>query len=160
MIMGSLEAAKQAKNMGLRVVLDAGTLRSGTLDLLPFIDYLITSRHFTEPLIGPDPSPEDSIEILKNYCRGEIVVTLGEEGSLGFNGRELIRQKAFPVQAIDTTGAGDVYHGAYIYGLLNEWEMQQCMAFASAASALKCRVTGARAGIPTLPQIKEFLKNE
>jgi ribokinase len=62
------------------------------------------------------------------------------------------------VNAVDTTGAGDVYHGAYIYGLMKEWSMKTCMRFASAASALKCKVMGARAGIPTLPQVNQLLE--
>ena len=73
-------------------------------------------------------------------------------------GGEILSQKAFPVNAIDTTGAGDVYHGAYIYGLLQGWDMSECMHFASAASAMKCREIGARKGIPRLEEIMEFLK--
>jgi len=62
------------------------------------------------------------------------------------------------VEVVDTTGAGDVYHGAYIYGLLKGWDMKTCMRFASATSALKCRVMGARAGIPTLDEINRLLE--
>ena len=69
------------------------------------------------------------------------------------------RQRAFPVQAVDTTGAGDVYHGAYIYGLLQGWDMPACMRFASAMSALKCRRIGAREGIPRLPEVEAFMKS-
>jgi ribokinase len=62
------------------------------------------------------------------------------------------------MDVVDTTGAGDVYHGAYLYGLLKRWDMRTCMRFASATSALKCRAIGARAGIPTLQEINLLLE--
>jgi sulfofructose kinase len=85
------------------------------------------------------------------------VITLGAKGSVGWTGGEVLTQTVFPVDAVDTTGAGDVYHGAYVYGLLKDWDMKACMRFASAASALKCRAIGARAGIPTLHEVTQFL---
>ena len=51
---------------------------------------------------------------------------------------DVIIQKAFPVNAVNTNGAGDVYHGAYIFGIIMEWQARECMRFASAASAMKC----------------------
>jgi ribokinase len=66
-------------------------------------------------------------------------------------------QDPFHIKPIDTTGAGDVYHGAYIYGLLRGWDMPTCMRFASAASALKCEKMGAQNGIPRLQDIDEML---
>jgi ribokinase len=62
------------------------------------------------------------------------------------------------VEVVDTTGAGDVYHGAYLYGLLQGWDMRKGMRFSSATSALKCRAIGARAGIPTLQEIYRLLE--
>jgi len=73
------------------------------------------------------------------------------------SGEELLFQKAFSIDSVDTTGAGDVYHGGYIYGLLQGWDAPECMRFASATAALKCREIGARKGIPHLEEIKEFL---
>jgi ribokinase len=82
---------------------------------------------------------------------------LGAEGSIGLNQNELVHQDAFDVQPVDTTGAGDVYHGAYIFGLIQKWEMPQCMRFASAAAALKCKEIGAQAGIPDLDSINALM---
>jgi sulfofructose kinase len=76
------------------------------------------------------------------------------------SGRKINFQKAFSINAMDTTGAGDVYHGAYIYGLLQGWNMRKCMRFASVASAIKCTQIGARKGIPQLEEIKEFMRGK
>jgi len=158
MIEASIEAATQARARGLKVVLDAGTMREGSLELVSRIDVLIASARFAAPLVGEDPPAEKALEALSRFGPKEIVVTLGTQGSVGWNRGEIVSQSAFPVDVVDTTGAGDVYHGAYIYGLLKGWNMKTCMRFASAASALKCRAIGARAGIPTLHEVTRFLE--
>lgn len=158
MIEASMEAAQQAKARGLQVVLDAGTLREGSLELAAQVDVLIASERFAEPLAGENFTAKKALEALSRLGPKEIVITLGSKGSVGWNRGELLSQSAFPVDAVDTTGAGDVYHGAYIYGLLHAWDMRACMRFASAASALKCRAVGARAGIPTLYEVNRFLE--
>ncbi len=158
MIEASIEAATQARAMGMKVVLDAGTMREGSLDLVSQVDVLIASERFAVPLVGEHSSAEKAIETLASFGPKEIVITLGIKGGLGWDRGKVLAQAAFPVHAVDTTGAGDVYHGAYIYGLLQGWSMKACMRFASATSALKCRAMGARAGIPTLPQVTAFLE--
>ncbi len=139
MMEASVEAARQAKALGMTVVMDAGTMREGAGELTRLVDVLIASRTFPQPLVGSNASPLDALHALKTLCPGRIVVTMGSSGSIGLDGSEVIRQKAFPVEAVDTTGAGDVFHGAYIYGILRGWSMDRCMRFSSAASALKCR---------------------
>ncbi|MBN2060860.1 MAG: sugar kinase [Deltaproteobacteria bacterium] len=158
MIEAGIEAAVQARRMGLKVVMDAGTMRKGAERLLPLVDILIASESFAAPIVRGGISPEKSIIALKRLCKGTIIVTLGEKGCVGSLNGEMIRQKAFKVKAIDTTGAGDVFHGAYIYGLLQEWGVRECMRFASAVSALKCRKIGAWAGIPGIREVKNFLE--
>jgi len=158
MIEASIEAARQARARDLKVVLDAGTMREGSLELVSQIDVLIASSRFAVPLVGEDSPAEKALEALSRFGPREIVITLGSKGSLGWNRGEIVAQRAFPVDVVDTTGAGDVYHGAYIYGLLKDWDMKACMRFASATSALKCRATGARAGIPSLDEVTRFLE--
>jgi len=158
MIEASMEAARQAKARGLKVVLDAGTLREGSLELAAHVDVLIASARFAVPLVGENAPPEKALEALSRCGPGEIVITLGSKGSVGWNRSRLLGQSAFPVDAVYTTGKRDVYHGAYIYGLLQGWDMCACMRFASAASALKCRAVGARAGIPRLGDVLQFLE--
>jgi ribokinase len=153
----SIEAAKQAKKRGMKVVLDAGTMREGYRELLRLVDVLIASERFAEPLLGTHASPETSLKALRELCPGEVIITLGSKGSIGYDHGEVISQKAISIKAIDTTGAGDVYHGAYIYGILQGWDMNECMRFATVASGLKCREIGAQEGIPGLDEIKKFL---
>lgn len=159
MLEAGIEAAKQAREIGLRVVLDAGTMREMTKDLLPYIDTLITSERFAIPLAGIDSSPEDRLLALRKLCPGDIIITLGSNGSIGYSQKNIIRQRPFAVKAVDTTGAGDVYHGAYIYGMLCNWNMKKRMNFASAVAALKCQKLGGRKGIPTLLQAIRFMEN-
>lgn len=157
MIEASLEALRQAKGMGLTVVLDAGTMREGSLELASRVDVLIASARFADPLAGRGAGPEKALDALRALGPKTVVITLGREGSLGWNGDAVVFQEAFPVQAVDTTGAGDVYHGGYIYGLIQAWPMPSCMRFASAVAALKCRQIGARKGIPTLNEVRAFM---
>ena len=159
MVEASIEAAKQAKEMGIRIVLDAGTMRKGTIELVSQVDILIASEGFARPLLNDNTSPEKAIEVLRELGPDDIVIMLGSKGSVGWNGHKWIVQKAYPVKAVDTTGAGDVYHGAYIYGLTKGWDMAQCMRFASAVAAIKCKMIGARQGIPNIEEVYEFMKN-
>lgn len=158
MVEASIEAARQAKKQGLRIVMDAGTMRDGSLELLSMIDVLIASESFAVPLTGENASPEEALSAISKLAPGEVVITLGVRGSIGLKDNRIIRQRAFPVSAVDTTGAGDVYHGAYIYGLLEYYDMEDCMRFAAAASAIKCMEIGARRGIPTLGQVRDFME--
>jgi ribokinase len=158
MIEASIEAATQARARGLKVVLDAGTMREGSLELVPQIDVLIASARFAVPLVGEGAPAEKALESLSRFGPKEIVITLGSKGSVGWSTGEVVPQSAFQTNVVDTTGAGDVYHGAYIYGLLKGWDMKGCMRFASATSALKCRAIGARAGIPTLREVTQILE--
>jgi len=165
MIEASMEAVGQARAMGMKVVMDAGTMRegasglAGARELASLVDILIASESFAEPLSGPHVSPEVSLDALRQLGPKDVVITLGSNGSIGWDGAKVIFQKAFPVETKDTTGAGDVYHGAYIYGLLQEWDMAACMHFASAVSAIKCKEIGARKGIPHREEVIQFMKH-
>jgi sugar/nucleoside kinase (ribokinase family) len=70
---------------------------------------------------------------------------------------EIVCSKGVPIKAIDTTGAGDVFHAGFIYGLLQNWEVEKILRFANAAAALKCCHLGGRQGIPTLEEAQRFL---
>ena len=155
----SIAAAKQAKKMGIKVVIDAGTLREGFLDLISFADVLITSEKFAESVSNTNIfKPESLIEKLKELSSADtIIITMGPRGSIGMFKDNINIQPAFKINAVDTTGAGDVYHGAYIYGLIMDWDMSACMRFASAVSALKCKHVGVKNSIPTLKEVKKFM---
>ena len=158
MIEACLEAARQARKRGLSVVMDAGTMRDGSRELVSLVDVLIASEGFAEPLVGRGAPPKKALAALRHLGPKEVIITRGSKGSVGLNDGEILFQKAFSIAPVDTTGAGDVYHGGYIYGLLQGWNMPECMRFASATAALKCREIGARKGIPRLEEIGEFLR--
>jgi len=158
MVEAGMEAARQARALGMTVVMDAGTMRKGAKGLIGLVDMLIASETFASPLVGSDAPPETALRALRKLGPKQVVITLGPKGSMGLNDRGIMTQEAFRINAVDTTGAGDVYHGAYVYGLLQEWDMNQCMRFASATAALKCTETGAQTGIPNLETVHEFIK--
>jgi sulfofructose kinase len=160
MIEASVEAVHQAREKGLTVVMDAGTMRDGSLELVSLVDILIASEGFPQPLVGKDAPVEEALKVLHRLGPHEVVITRGSKGSVGLRDQQVIAQKAFPADVIDTTGAGDVYHGAYIYGLLQGWDMARCMRFASATAALKCKEVGARKGIPGLEEIGKLLSGQ
>ena len=83
---------------------------------------------------------------------------MGRSGSLSLGkGVPPIHQPAFVVETIDTTGCGDVFHGGYIYGLLQNWSLERTVRFAAACAALKARALGGRTAIPTLQEVEIFL---
>lgn len=122
------------------------------------IDFLISSKNAAIELTNQF----DSIAMCKkllSYGPKAAAITLGNRGSiLMTNQKTLIKQKAFPVPIVDTTGAGDVFHGAFCFGLLNKWNFKENLRFSSAVSALKCMKMGGRAGIPTLNETCDLLK--
>lgn len=153
---GSLAAARLAREHGVVTVLDGGSWRPGTAELLPFIDHLVVSEKFARHVFGDDPC--GALEPLLEYGAGAVTVTMGAGGSHTLTAEgESFCQASFPVAAVDTTGCGDVFHGGYIFGLLQGWELRRTVRFASACAALKTRALGGRTAIPTLKEVEEFL---
>jgi ribokinase len=124
-------------------------------ELLSLTDVLIASERFAAEM-GSGALAE-SLKRLHAKGPKTVVITIGEEGSVGMENDETYIVPATAVQAADTTGAGDVYHGAFIYGMLKDWGLRERMRFANVAAALKCRSLGGRAGIPTLEEVHEAL---
>jgi len=157
MVDAGILAALQARRRGMAVVMDAGTLRENTLELVKQVDVLIASESFSLALVGAQGDHQKALEDIRALGCRQAVITLGRRGSIGLDRNGLMRLPSFAVVSRDTTGAGDVYHGGYIYGLLQNWDMATCMAFASAAAALKCRNGGGWRGIPRIQEIESFM---
>jgi ribokinase len=87
-----------------------------------------------------------------------VVVTSGKHGSWTASDGDTFATPAFDVPVVDTTGAGDVFHGGFLYGLLQDWDLPTVARFAAATAALKCRKLGGRAGIPSLSEVMSFLQ--
>lgn len=156
----ALAAAEIARSAGVPVVLDADSLSRphDIEDLLRATDYLIASRVFAEALTGL-ADPAQAAKSLSSRGSSVVIVTLGEQGSLTLAGGRTFHTPAFPVEVVDTTGAGDVYHGAYIFGLLQEWHLEKTAVFSSAVAALSCTRLGGRTGIPDLRSVLDFLRD-
>lgn len=153
-----IKLARWAKKRDVPVVFDIGSMRNDVTEILPLVDHLVCAENFALSYTGAK-TPETAIERLRKLCRGTIVVTSGIKGSLGFEEKDgFVFQKAFRVRTVDTTGAGDTYHGAYIFGLLKNRDLKKRMEFASAVAALKCTKPGGRSGIPSLRQVQAFLR--
>jgi sulfofructose kinase len=151
----SLKAAEMAIEAEIPVMVDAGRVREGTEELLHHSDYIVASEEFAGEYGG---TPEEALRRLEEFKPKAATVTLGDRGSMTISAGEISHQPAFDVDVVDTTGAGDVFHGGYIYGLLQGWEIKKTVKFASAFAGLKCREVGGREGIPTLQETMQFMK--
>lgn len=153
-----VEAAQIANKSGILVSMDAGNYEDGIEELKGKVDLFIASESFMREYTGED-NPQKGINKLKEFGAKVTTVTLGSKGSITIYNNELIKILAYPVRAIDTTGAGDVFHGAFLYGWLNGWDIRQTLRFASAAAAMNCLSLGAHGGIPKKPEeVFDFMK--
>ncbi len=157
----SIYAVRKAKEKNIPVMLDAGRVREGMIELARLCDYVVSSEEFAKELFREDKlfDPEKAVIDMKSFGPKAVTITLGERGCITAAGDELFYTPAFKVEVVDTTGAGDVFHGGYIYGLLQRWDIKDVVRFASAFAALKCRKLGGRAGIPDLEEVKQLLMN-
>src|SRR3989454_6268004 len=145
----ALQAARWAREAHIPVVVDIDEVYDdSTHELLSLVDYLIASSDFAE----------DPRELADRYGCPVVGITRGAEGALFVHRRRLIQSSAFRVPVLDTTGAGDVFHGGFIYGLLQNWPLEDVIRFSHAVAAMKCMHIGARRGIPTLSEVRAFLK--
>jgi sulfofructose kinase len=154
----SLHAAREARRRSIPAMLDAGRLREGMLDVAREVPFVVASEEFARDLGMRAGGEEEFLRRAEGMFPGTFTVTLGARGSLTRTpvGR-VFHVPAFEVEAVDTTGAGDVFHGGYIYGLLRGWELLRTVRFAAALAALACRRPGGRAGIPGLTEVEGFL---
>jgi len=151
-----LQAAKWAKEEGIKVVLDLGSPRPKLEPLLDLTDYLITSMGFAQAY-SREIDPMEAVRALFQPHYQAVVVTFGERGSMGYSPPVTIYQPPFKVKVVDTTGAGDVFHGAFIYSLLQGWSLAEALKFSNGAAALKCTKIGGRKGIPSRKEVEKLI---
>ena len=151
-----LWVARRCLESRVPVVLDAGSLRD---DIIPFLElshHIVASRDFADAF-SPGGDYEKTCRSLLRGPVQAVVVTLGEKGSIAFDGHDVVHCPALDVDVVDTVGAGDVYHGGYIYGLLRQWDLDRRVRFSTAAAGLKCRAAGGQRSIPRLEEIEARL---
>lgn len=153
----AIAAAKIARKQGVTVSLDAGTLVPDIEALVGLSDLVIASETFAARYTG-EANTVAAVKRLYAGNRRFAAVTLGKAGSIGFDGKSLFKCPAFKVDVVDTTGAGDVYHGAFIFAYARGNTWAECMRFAAAVAALKCTKFGGRTGIPDLTTAERFIR--
>lgn len=155
----AIKAAHLARVAGTLVSFDggAGDPWPGIEELLPLVDIMIVARQFATRITGT-AEPEQAGIQLASHGAQQVVITDGANGAWYRTDKISGHQPAFQVKVVDTTGAGDTFHGAYLYALLQGGSVADCVRFASAAAALKCQEVGGRSGIPVRSQVEAFLK--
>jgi sulfofructose kinase len=149
-------AASWAREAGIPVIADLDEPYPGIDALLEYVDYLIVSRDFPIRLMN-EPNLERALRRMQTRygCR-LTAATLGQEGVLAWDGKHFHHSAAFCVPVVDTTGAGDIFHAGFIYGLLQDWPLDRQLDFACAAAAMNCKSAGARGGIQSIAAIEEL----
>jgi sulfofructose kinase len=156
----TIRAAKIARSQGIPVVADFERDEGPRFaELLAVADHLIVSRSFGAKITG-ESDPRRIVECLMSAERKAVVITCGEDGCWHSvrPSAPAEHHPAFPIKAVDTTGCGDVFHGAYAASLAREEPMLHRIAMASAAAAIKAKSLGGQAGIPTHAEVKDFLR--
>ncbi len=155
-IHAALQCARWAREEGIRTIVDLDKVESLTSELIKQINFIITSSRFPMMYTGISDQKKALLELQK-YTSGFLCSTLGDNGAMALVNGEFLLIEGHKMKAVDTTGAGDVFHSAFIYGLLQNWKAEEILRFANAAAALKCKELGGRRGIPTLEEVKRFL---
>ena len=142
----------------MKVSLDAGGTYPGIEQLLPFVDFLIPSEEFALKITGQRDAQSAARSLMSQYRPQFVAVTQGSRGGFLYDGSEFSRYACYPVDVIDSCGAGDVFHGAFLAAWIRGgMKPIDCCRFASAVSALKCTHFGARDGIPSYERTMAFL---
>jgi sulfofructose kinase len=154
----AIQAAAWAKASGVPVIADLDEVYPGVQGLLGSVDYLITSRDIPGRLTG-EANLRAALQALQTRygCR-LTAATLGHEGVIAWDGSQFHYAAAFRVEPVDTTGAGDIFHAGFIYGLLQDWPLARQLDFACAAAALNCKAIGARGGIESVEAIENLMR--
>jgi sulfofructose kinase len=150
-------ATRIAREHGIPVSVDVDTIYPGFDRVLPYVDYLVASSEFP-PRWTNEPDPYRALErIQKEYGMRVAAMTLGAHGALARVEGAFIYSPGFVVDCVDTTGAGDVFHGAFCYSVLEGMGIGETLDFANAMAALNCTRLGARGGLATLDQAYALL---
>ena len=142
-----IQAATWAREANIPTVLDAERIYPDIEHLLDLVDYVITDQFFPRRFTGHEDLRKglEAMEIHGPF----ITATRGNQGSVSLVEGEWIEVGALPIQCIDSTGAGDLFHAGFAAGLLMEFDVRDCLKFANIVAGLKCRKLGGRDGIPT-----------
>ena len=131
----------------------------GIFMVYPLVDVLIPSEEFSLKITGAKTAVEAAAILQERYNPQILIITQGSKGGFWWKDGQEVRYPVFPVDAVDSNGAGDTFHGAFVAARVKGMEVMEAATFASATSALKCTRFGAQAGIPHFDEVLEFMKN-
>ncbi len=154
----AIEGAKFARDNGTKVLYDAGSAYVAAVPCLRYADILIPSEEFAKGFTGCDTAESAARKLYELFNPEIVIITCGSRGGIAYDGNEIKEYPAFLVEAVDSNGAGDVFHGAFAYGVVSGFDYYKCCVFSSAVSAIKCTKVGARDGVPRIDEVTEFLK--
>lgn len=152
----AIQAAGLARQAGLPVTSDIDRITDRTEALIAAVSVPVFAEHVPEAVTGI-ADPERALRKLRARHDGLLCVTLGARGAMALDGDRAVYSPGFQVQAVDTTGAGDVFRGGLIYGLLQRWPVERVLRFANAAAAASCTRLGAMNGVPGLAEVERLL---
>ena len=152
-------AARIAKQAGIPVTVDVDTIYPGFDRVMPEIDYLIASTEFPTNWTR-DQDPLEALRRIRNEYKMRVAaMTLGADGCMALDDEGFHYSPAFVVNCVDTTGAGDVFHGAFCYALLEGYPMEQLLEFSNAMAAINCKALGARGRIGTREEAERLTQS-
>ena len=149
-------------NPGAIKIIDAGSLNDGTKKLCPLVDYILCSHDFARDYTKTDFVYDDLKtlskvhDIMANDFQGKVVITLEECGCFTKIDGEYKIIPSIKVNPVDSTGAGDIYHGAFTYFLANNYPYEECLRLANVAGALSVTKIGSKASIPKLKEVLKY----
>jgi sulfofructose kinase len=150
------QAARWAREEKIPVIGDFDNRYPEVKALLEYVDFPITSRDFPGRLTGEKDLLKSLPQLFRMFKFQLIAATIGRQGVIAWDGVRFILCPGFRVRAIDTTGAGDIFHGAFLYGIAQGWTVEETLEFGCAAAALNCEAMGARGGIASLEGIENL----
>jgi len=153
----SLEAARIATAAGVVVTTDLDHVTPLTEALIRTASHPILSEHLPQALTG-EADLERALRTLRGWTPGLLTVTAGARGAVALDGDRFVQVGGFAVHAVDTTGSGDVFRGAFIAGLLQGLPTEDLLRFANAAAAVSCTKAGALDGVPTVDELQKLLR--
>ncbi|MGI6315947.1 MAG: carbohydrate kinase family protein [Christensenellales bacterium] len=152
-------AAEIVRAAGGQISVDADGYNEAVEAMIPLVDIYIPSEFYYKRRYGEERDPMDCCREIAAQGPHTVIITLGEKGCVGVSPAGEFRLPCFKVPVVDTTGAGDVFHGAFLHGMLKGWPAERAAEFASAYSAIKCTAMGGRAGLADEAMVERFLNN-
>src|SRR5205085_7184783 len=155
-----VRVAEAARASGTIVSADIDNVYEGLPELLPLIDILIGSKEFPRRVTGITDERSALVELKQRYSCAVVGMTIGADGAVVYCDGSFIESQGFaaPGGCRDTTGAGDAFHGGFLYGLLTGEDIETSLRLGNAVAAMKCSALGARTALATCPELEKFLR--